>query len=75
MYSSIGNSSLSTEDEGNSSVAIGHQALKNQNVDGEVHNVAIGRAAGKEITTGNLNTAVGLQSQAMSHDCTHPHAS
>jgi len=57
----IGYAALSSSDTGSRTVAIGSYALEDQNPTGAdyFYNVAIGYAAGKEITTGANNTTIG----------------
>jgi len=50
---------LYSEDTGSKSVAVGNDALKNQNYDGDAYNVAVGFDAGNDITTGLQNVFVG----------------
>ena len=52
----LGYNALITEDTGSRSVAIGSSALKLQNVNGNIYNVAVGHNAGTAITTGYQNT-------------------
>jgi len=57
----IGVSALGADTQGDSSVAIGSSALRLQNItsSANAYNVAIGRTAGENVTTGTMNTFVG----------------
>ena len=54
-----GFSAVDAEDAGTASVAIGNYALSSQNADGKNDNTAVGYVAGRNVTTGTLNTLIG----------------